>query len=148
MSWNFRKRIKIAPGFYLNMSKNGMSTSIGPKGIKLNFSSRGAYLNTSIPGTGIYNRTKISQNHNNMNTEANKNSGCRYGCGTLSLLFFLLGVITYWLPQDESLKADDNYFIGLGFILIITLVLFLPEIIKLIKSLYKKENTTTTIDYD
>lgn len=107
-----------------------MSTSIGPKGAKLNFSSRGTYLNTSIPGTGIYNRTKLSQKQNNMNTETNNTSGCRYGCGILSLLFFLLGVVAYWLPQDESFKVDDNYFIGLGSILIITLVLFSPEIIK------------------
>lgn len=60
MGTSFRKRVKIAPGVNLNFSKSGISTSIGPKGAKINVGKKGAYLNTSIPGTGIYNRTKLS----------------------------------------------------------------------------------------
>lgn len=60
MTWNFRKRIKIAPGVHLNFSKGGVSTSIGPNGAKINIGKSGTYLNTSIPGTGLYSRQKIS----------------------------------------------------------------------------------------
>lgn len=60
MAWNFRKRIKIAPGVHLNLSKGGVSTSIGPKGAKISIGKNGTYLNTSIPGTGLYSRQKIS----------------------------------------------------------------------------------------
>lgn len=59
MTWNYRKRIKIAPGFHLNLSKGGVSTSIGPKGAKISIGKNGTYLNTSIPGTGLYSRQKI-----------------------------------------------------------------------------------------
>ena len=59
MAWNYRKRVKIAPGVHLNLSKNGVSTSIGPKGAKISFGKNGTYLNTSIPGTGLYSRQKI-----------------------------------------------------------------------------------------
>ena len=62
MAWNFRKRIKIAPGIHLNLSKGGISTSIGPKGAKISIGKKGTYLNTSIPGTGLYSRQKISGN--------------------------------------------------------------------------------------
>ena len=55
-----RKRIKILPWVTLNISKTGMSVSIGPKGAKLNIGKDGAYVNTSAKGTGVYNRTKIS----------------------------------------------------------------------------------------
>ena len=55
-----RKRIKILPWVTLNISKTGMSVSIGPKGAKLNIGKDGAYVNTSASGTGVYNRTKIS----------------------------------------------------------------------------------------
>lgn len=55
----FRKTIKILPWVTLNLNKSGMSVSIGPRGAKLNISKKGAYFNTNIPGTGIYNKTKV-----------------------------------------------------------------------------------------
>lgn len=58
MAWNFRKRIKIAPGVHLNLSKGGVSTSFGPKGAKVTIGKKGAYLHTGIPGTGLYSRKK------------------------------------------------------------------------------------------
>lgn len=36
MKWNFKKRIKIIPGVHLNLSKNGISTSIGGHGYTVN----------------------------------------------------------------------------------------------------------------
>ena len=51
MAWNYRKRVKIAPGVHLNFSKSGVSTSIGPKGAKVTFGKNGTYMSTSIPGT-------------------------------------------------------------------------------------------------
>jgi hypothetical protein len=56
----FRKSIKIAPGLKINLSKSGVSTTIGGKGLSTNLSSRGAYLNTGIPGTGVSARHKIA----------------------------------------------------------------------------------------
>lgn len=65
MAWSYRKRIKIIPRVHLNFSKNGISTSIGVRGANITFSPSGTYLNTGIPGTGIYNRSKISFEKNN-----------------------------------------------------------------------------------
>lgn len=62
MAWNYHKRIKIAPEVHLNLSNKGVSTSISPKGAKISIGKKGTYLNTSIPGTGLYYRTKISGN--------------------------------------------------------------------------------------
>ena len=56
----YRKRIKILPWVTLNISKTGMSVSIGPEGAKINIGKDGAYVNTSAKGTGVYNRTKLS----------------------------------------------------------------------------------------
>lgn len=50
MGWGFRKSIKIAPGVRLNVSKSGVSTSIGGKGFTYNTRGR---VTASIPGTGI-----------------------------------------------------------------------------------------------
>ncbi len=60
MAWNYRKRIKIAPGVTINVSKGGVSTTVGKKGASVTFGKKGTYLNTGIPGTGMYNRQKIS----------------------------------------------------------------------------------------
>jgi len=65
MAWNYRRRIKIIPGVHLNFSKNGISTSIGVKGANITFRKSGAYLNTSIPGLGVYNRQKLSGSNSN-----------------------------------------------------------------------------------
>jgi hypothetical protein len=56
----YRNRIKLAPGLNINLSKSGISTTLGPKGASVNIGKSGAYLNTGIPGTGLYNRTKLS----------------------------------------------------------------------------------------
>lgn len=67
MGWRFRKRAKILPGVYLNFSMSGISTTIGPKGLNVNIGNKGAYLNTGIPGTGFYNRTKITNSQSTAN---------------------------------------------------------------------------------
>ena len=56
----FRKSLKIAKGVKLNLSKTGASFTLGSgKGISLNLGNKGAYLNWSIPGTGIYDRVRL-----------------------------------------------------------------------------------------
>ena len=70
MAWSFRKRIKVAPGVHINLSKKGVSTSFGTKGASLTTGPRGTYLNTSIPGTGLYRRQKIRGSGRNNSIES------------------------------------------------------------------------------
>lgn len=56
----FRKSIKITKGVKLNLSKTGASFTVGPgKGVSLNLGNKGAFLNWSIPGTGVYDRVRL-----------------------------------------------------------------------------------------
>ncbi|MBQ2991104.1 MAG: DUF4236 domain-containing protein [Clostridia bacterium] len=56
----FRKSLKIAKGVKLNLSKTGASFTLGTgKGISLNLGTKGAFLNWSIPGTGVYDRVRL-----------------------------------------------------------------------------------------
>lgn len=48
------RRIKIAPGVTINVSKSGLSTSFGPKGAKITVGKRGIRKTVGIPGTGMY----------------------------------------------------------------------------------------------
>lgn len=49
----FRKSIKIVPGVRLNLSKSGVSTSLGGRGATVNVSKRGVRSTLSVPGTGL-----------------------------------------------------------------------------------------------
>lgn len=55
----FRRRIKVFPGFSLNLSGSGISGTFGIPGASINVGSKGAFLNTGIPGTGLYDRQRI-----------------------------------------------------------------------------------------
>lgn len=57
----FRKSVKICPGVRVNFSKSGVSTSFGGRGGSVTVGKKGTYVNYGIPGTGIYNREKISK---------------------------------------------------------------------------------------
>lgn len=53
MGFRFSKRIKIAPGVSLNLSKSGVSTSIGPRGAKITLGHGRVRTSVGIPGTGV-----------------------------------------------------------------------------------------------
>jgi hypothetical protein len=46
MAWSYRKRVKVIPGVYLNISRKGISTSIGTNGFSLN---PAAHLSPVVP---------------------------------------------------------------------------------------------------
>jgi len=53
MGFRFRKSIKLFPGVRINLSKSGVSTSVGVKGATVNFSEKGTRGTVGIPGTGV-----------------------------------------------------------------------------------------------
>ncbi|MEB1806484.1 MAG: DUF4236 domain-containing protein [Bacillaceae bacterium] len=61
MSFRFQKRVRVAPGVRLNISKRGISSSIGPRGASLTVGKRGLYGNVGLPGSGLSYRTRIDR---------------------------------------------------------------------------------------
>lgn len=51
--FRFRKRIKLLPGVWLNLSKHGVSTSVGTKGLTVNLKGDKMRTTVSAPGTGL-----------------------------------------------------------------------------------------------
>lgn len=62
MGLRFTKRIKIAPGVTLNLSKSGISTSVGPRGAKVTVGHGQTRYTAGIPGTGL-SHTTVERNH-------------------------------------------------------------------------------------
>lgn len=58
MGLRFRKRFKIFPWTWLNISKSGFSLSFGNKGITTNLNSDGAQTTIDLPGSGASYVTK------------------------------------------------------------------------------------------
>ncbi|ADN02172.1 DUF4236 domain-containing protein [Spirochaeta thermophila] len=54
MAFRFFRRIRLAPGITLNLSRSGASVSLGPRGARLTLGGRtGARLTFGLPGTGL-----------------------------------------------------------------------------------------------
>lgn len=53
MAIRFRKTIKVAPGLKVNISKSGVSASVGVNGLTTNLSKRGVRSTVGVPGTGL-----------------------------------------------------------------------------------------------
>jgi AAA+ superfamily predicted ATPase/predicted transcriptional regulator len=132
MAWNFRRRKKIAPGVYINMSKKGISTTVGPKGASMTFGPNGTYMNTSIPGTGLYNRKKIgshgkqgatSQNSHSMyyNSSKETNTGCS-STGIITFILFVIGCFCLLMNDIVPMKFSLFVFILAGILLIVTMI--------------------------
>lgn len=59
MALRFQKRIRIAPGIRLNISKTGISGTVGVRGASVNLGKNGAFINAGLPGSGLSTRTRL-----------------------------------------------------------------------------------------
>lgn len=136
MGLYFRKRIKILPGVHINISKSGTNWSVGPRGAKVNFSKRGTYITTGIPGSGVYSRTKINGNNSfkhkaQSNTtdsgyEVKNTTGCLF-----SSICFVLAIILPFCGVHFSISI---------FLIIIGFILHLSSVEKKKKDVYQEND--------
>jgi len=54
MGFRFFRRVKIAPGLSLNLSRSGVSPSLGVRGARMTLGRSGVRKTVGIPGTGLY----------------------------------------------------------------------------------------------
>jgi hypothetical protein len=62
MPVRFRRTFTLFPGVKVNVSKGGMSFTVGRKGFHLNFSKHGVRQTTGLPGTGISHTSYLYKN--------------------------------------------------------------------------------------
>ncbi len=58
--FRFRKTFTILPGVRINLSKTGVSGSLGGHGATLNVGKNGEQVTLGVPGTGLSYRTPLS----------------------------------------------------------------------------------------
>lgn len=58
---SYRKRVKLMKGVHLNLSGSGVGVGFNLlPGVSFSMNKSGVYNNLSLPGTGLYKRTKLS----------------------------------------------------------------------------------------
>jgi len=58
MGFRFQRRIRIAPGVRVNLSKSGVGASVGRTGLRLGMDAkRKKYFSVGLPGSGLSYRT-------------------------------------------------------------------------------------------
>jgi hypothetical protein len=62
MPTRFRRSFKILPGVKVNVSKSGISYTVGAKGYHLNFSKRGVRQTVGLPESGSSNYSYLVKN--------------------------------------------------------------------------------------
>ena len=60
MAIRYRKTVKICKGVRVNVSKSGLSYTLGVPGASVNVGSRGTYANVGIPSTGVSYRQRVT----------------------------------------------------------------------------------------
>lgn len=60
MGWRFRRSFSVIPGVRLNLSKSGLSCSVGGAPFTVNVGNKGVMLTGSLPGTGISYRQRFA----------------------------------------------------------------------------------------
>ncbi|TDM51409.1 DUF4236 domain-containing protein [Aliivibrio fischeri] len=95
MGFKFRKRIKIAPGININLSKSGISTSIGKPGATINIGKKGVKATVGVPGSGFSYSQNLSKSSSQGLVSSPKNTGSLFtkilvGLGIIFMLSTLL----------------------------------------------------------
>jgi hypothetical protein len=69
MPVRFRRSFKIFPGVKVNVSKGGVSVSVGKPGATLNFSKHGVRQTIGLPGSGVSHTSYLFKNDSDSDTD-------------------------------------------------------------------------------
>lgn len=86
MGTRFQKRVKVMPGVTVNLSKSGISTSVGTRGAKMTFGHGKRRTTVGLPGTGLSHTEIETIQKNDPPTQGDENSGG-------GLLIFILAIV-------------------------------------------------------
>jgi len=105
MAFRLFRRIKIAPGITLNLSKSGLSASAGVRGAHVTLGPRGVRRTVGIPGSGIYytensslvgssrTRSPRARNTRPSDSEAHEEVSSVQGCLTIVVAVVIIAVL-------------------------------------------------------
>src|SRR5688500_7327902 len=120
MPFRFCKSFKIAKGLKINLSKSGVSTTIGGRGASVNISKHGTRTTVGLPGTGLsYSSTSGAAGNTPTKAQSpgpgktsNNGSGCLTGIFNLLILPFR--VLSDLFKSIQNLQTRRSMLILVG----------------------------------
>ncbi len=120
MPIRFRRTFHILPGVRINISRGGISTTIGPRGAHLTFNKQGVRQSLGLPGTGLSETSYLVRNETGSEKSKETHAadqeheapevGCfPWGC----LLFVLVAGVLGCLAANALHLLPPNYLSGL-----------------------------------
>ena len=103
MGFRFFRRVRIAPGVNLNLTKKGVSVSAGPRGGKVTVGSSGSRTTVGIPGTGMYYTSRSSSRGGGAGTRAKDDEHRQQRVADKLHLGYFKRLLT---PDDEEAFVD------------------------------------------
>lgn len=109
--FRFWRRMKLAPGVYVNLSKSGPSLSVGPRGAKYTVGARGRRVTAGIPGTGLFYTTQLSKGAGRKERASSAPAAPRVRAEDRLTMGFFKRLVT---PEDEQGFVDGCRELALG----------------------------------
>lgn len=119
MPIRFRRTFRLLPGVRVNVSRHGISTTVGPRGMHLTFNRYGVRQDIGLPGSGLSEYSYIARNNRRKAAEEEaarhvqgihqgEGVGCHLpGCGCLLVLLVVVGALGYFGAGALNLHPAD-----------------------------------------
>ena len=106
-----RRSIRIAPGVRINLSRSGMSTTLGGRGTSLNIGRKGTRATMGIPGSGLSFSQRVGHQAGGGSGGDGSNAGKTQagGCAGVGCLgFFLLVLLGMCMDTDSPTSSPPS----------------------------------------
>lgn len=116
MGFSYNRRVKVGNKTYLNIGKNGVSTTVRSNGMSYTSGSKGSYVSTGIPGTGIRYRQKVGGGGN----------GSPSIWVVLAFVFIVVGTALFF--QSDLFNMTTFGLLAAAFIVFLILYIFISKL--------------------
>ena len=116
MGFSYNRRVKVGNNTYLNIGKNGVSTTVRGNGVSFTSGPKGSIVSTGIPGTGIRYRQKVG-------------GGNGGGPSILVVLAFVLVIVgAVFLFQSDIFNMTTFGILAGAFVVFLILYIFASKL--------------------
>lgn len=116
MGIRYNRRVKVGPNTYMNIGKNGVSTTVRSGNMSYTTGPRGSYVSTDIPGTGVSYRKKVG-------------GGSNGGASFWTVLAFVLIIVgATFLFQSDFLNMATFGILASAFVVLLILYIIISKV--------------------
>jgi tetratricopeptide (TPR) repeat protein len=108
MGFRFWRRVRIAKGVTLNLSKTGISTSFGPRGAKYTIGRHGQRATVGLPGTGLFYTKKIGSSSAGSRSRSGRGGGRTQAAAGNPVDRLTPGFFTRLMTPDDELMLVEG----------------------------------------